>query len=493
MAEALKSPSTTLPFSDDRQEAVLGHLLDRDNPWFFLQCHGKLKPEWFFNPMVARLYRGQTWFYERYQRIPSIEDLMSIPDISREDMAERKRLAVTVMKCRQLAGVYGLDAIVPEMTNWMHSIIYFQAVKSSATLYNAQKPEAAFDIIKNAGRQIQEMRFERDEERKFTDYQALLDAQFSEYQNALTWGLDCFDRLLTPEATSGSLLEGDTTVVLAPVNTGKTSTLITVAVNNILRGKDILFITHEGRPSDIQMKIWCSILNVSKSGLMALYQTEEGRKKMNWALSYINKHLVYVPMNKAGLTIEEVEGLIRQRQHERMVANGGRGFHMLINDYPAKLTTREASGGRMSRRDNDDKIYGYFVQFALEYKFHCLSVIQTNREGSRVNRHEKGEDRLLTMEDVMESFGPMTSATNVISINRSPLAESKGLITFYICKSRSSEKGWAVACRSNYQNSITHSNELGATWYRGTATMDDKIDSLLTEYRNKAVPETKFL
>ena len=98
---------------------------------------------------------------------------------------------------------------------------------------------------------------------------------------------------------------------------------------------------------------------------------------------------------------------------------------------------------------------------------------------------------MITKEDVHESFGPMQRATNIISVNRDPLAQQNDRVTYYIDKSRSSETGWAVVCRSDFSRSLTHSNRLGATCYRGTSTMSERLDELLQQYGSSqaAIPE----
>jgi hypothetical protein len=176
--------------------------------------------------------------------------------------------------------------------------------------------------------------------------------------------------------------------------------------------------------------------------------------------------------------VEEVEPLIRRKQ-EDLMAKTGKGYDLLVCDYPAKLTTRLAQNGHMSKRNVDEIVYGYFVQLALEYGFHSLLAIQTNREGSKVNKGQKDEHRLLVMEDVHESYGVMQEATNVITLNRDPVAKARQHMTFHIDKSRSSETGFAVVARTDFARARTHHADLGAIWYRGVATMADQVDDLL--------------
>jgi hypothetical protein len=84
----------------------------------------------------------------------------------------------------------------------------------------------------------------------------------------------------------------------------------------------------------------------------------------------------------------------------------------------------------------------------------------------------------------------MQTATNIISINRDPIAAGKDLLTYYISKSRSSETGWAFICKSNFKHAITHSNKLGAVGYRGSHSQIESAESYMQQYLNSVIPET---
>lgn len=261
--------------------------------------------------------------------------------------------------------------------------------------------------------------------------------------------------------------------------------MITIIRHNLMRKKSVLFITHEGRPDDIMTKVWCSMTGLTKDEIYLKYKTEEGRRILDKTLAYIKTYLTYIPMNRAGLTVEDVEIIVRKKQEERL-AQTGKYYDMVADDYPAKLITNLARNGSLQKRNMDEYVYNQFVQLGLEYNSHQLLVIQTNREGSKINKGK--EDRLLQMEDVNESFGVMQLATNVITINRDDLAEANSRMTFYLAKCRSNEKGYAVVCRSDYSRSVTHSDSYGYTSYRGCATLSDKVDDLIKQYENRMIP-----
>jgi hypothetical protein len=70
-----------------------------------------------------------------------------------------------------------------------------------------------------------------------------------------------------------------------------------------------------------------------------------------------------------------------------------------------------------------------------------LGAIQTNRDGSKINKHHSGATRLLVPEDVSESFAVIMMASNVLTLNRSPQAEKLGIATFSVGKTRTNKKG----------------------------------------------------
>lgn len=121
---------------------------------------------------------------------------------------------------------------------------------------------------------------------------------------------------------------------------------------------------------------------------------------------------------------------------------------------------------------------------------HGLYSIQTNRDGSKKNKRVgeyANKNFLVALEDVQEAYEVTNSATNLITVNRSPEDQARNIITFLICKSRSSEVNIAVTCQSNFKCARSHDPELPATWFRGTEALD-QLDSLLSAYQNREVP-----
>lgn len=495
-----KETDDTLPFSVPKQQALMGYLLT--NPKFFTQAKHQIKPEWFSDGRLNQVWTITLKYAARHNTAPKATEIKDCPEISTLDNRETIKFQNVIEMCLQQRMNYGLEGLQAELTDWLHARIYMAAVSKSTVFFNSAtktrdvaKFSEAYEVLKRMNREIDDASFEAGQAESFDDPDADFKTIEVAAEGALTFGLSAFDRLLLPEGKGkGSLIKGDTTILLAPTNVGKTTTMITVAAANIAQGKDVLFLTHEGRPVDIKMKIWCALSGLNKIQFLDALKMPEGRNFIRDVQSRVKRHLYYVPLNKAGLVVEEVETLIRRAQDRWIATNGaGKGFDLLIDDYAAKLSTTQAKGGQFARRQIDEVVYNYFVQLALEYEFHCLTAIQTNREGSKVNQGhskygKKMDSRLLTMEDVLESWGPMTSATNVISINRDQVAKARNRVTFFICKSRSSETDIAITCKSDYGACLSHHESNGCVWYKTGSTLGGRIDSLMDQYKNKEIP-----
>jgi hypothetical protein len=480
-----------LPFDLKKQDAILGHLLIDGK--FFMYARHQIKPEWFADPSAHKVYAAKIKFLTEHQRVPSVEELKQSSDIAYEEAAMRPKLIGKVNAAIAETSNFGLDVLSKELTKWLKSRIFYSNVVKAEKDFNAERYDAAYRTVEEALKEIKAANFDNEREESFLQYDTQFVESQAEISKALTFGIKIMDDILLPHnGGHGSLLPGDTTVLLAATNSGKTTSMITTICANLHQGKHVLFMTHEGRPQDIKEKLWCCFLGVSKPRLFQMMNEPDGRKLLDMAAMFFDRFLTYIPYNKAGLCVEDVEPIIRRKQEELMSRNDGRGYDLLVCDYPAKLYTQKAAGGHLAKRQIDEIVYGYYIQYALEYGFHCLLAQQTNREGARINKGQK-EARLLTGEDAHEAFGPIQEATNVITLNRDPVAKARNRAVFYIDKSRSSETGIAVVCKTSFGTATTHSNELGGAWYVGADAPADNIDALLEQYAGSEIPATALI
>jgi hypothetical protein len=483
----LDSVSPQLPFDEGQQQAICGHIMQKDA--FFKTTYKRLLSEWFTDPDIARIHRAYTEFYDHYNHIPtSLDEFRAWRDFQALDQADRVRINNKISLCNAKTATYGVDYLAEQLTGWQKLQLLLTNMPQTINLINSRKLDKAESLLHATSKDLLFGSFQENPLADWEDWRSVREAETLDMENAISTGLTILDRKILPEGTKGSLLPGDTTVIIAAANSGKTTVLSSIVRHNAMAKKSVLWITREGRRNDMMTKMYCSVVGKTKGELWKWSHTPDGAREMDVMTKYMNKYLHYIHIPKVNAYVEDVVADVLRMQASR-TAERGRGYDLLVVDYPAIFYARESQGAKWSLRETQDYLYRQFVQLAVEQKFHCLVVAQTNREGSKVNKGMGGQKRLLTQEDVAECFGIIMSATNALTINRDERAIGKGYFTFYQVKSRSSETGWAVTAKSNFAHALTHSDSMGATAYRGNKKLGEQVEDLLRQYPNRDVPE----
>lgn len=479
-----------LPFSPAHQDGVLGHLLVNDS--FFLQCVDRIKMNWFNSVMCQKIWASKVAYYREHKRIPTTEDVVAYREIASESQEIRGKITVKIAEVKFAMGRYGIENIKSELTDWLHSRLYMEGVWDSKDYYNRGHFKEAYSKIEVALRQIRESSFDADVIYDFSNPAAIIEKRMVNVSKSLTFGHPLIDKRLLPEGNgNGCLLPSASTTLIAPVNIGKTATMMNVIVPNLKRQKHVLFIAHEGNIDELRLKFLQIILNRSNGWLVDHVRDPDLliQAHIQQGIAFLNKYLTFMPIIRAGLAVEDVVGAIRRKTDE-LITKIGRPFDLVVDDYPAKLTTNEAKEGRMEKRHKDEIIYMQFNRLAEEYNWHSLTAIQTNREGSKINKSRQGyEERLLGMEDVLESWGPMADTSNVFTANRNADAKALKYMILANVKSRTSETDWAVVCETMFTNYISHSESLKACWYKGDSlSRPENYVEWLTKFNGLEIP-----
>jgi hypothetical protein len=479
----------SLPFEIPQQQALVGHIMCDDK--FYMQLRGRIASSWFADSVVAEIFKKYEAFYDTFSRVPnSKEEFKGWPGWQDLDNAKRIQAFNGVEICYAKSATFGRDYISAQLTAWQKTRALVRDLPQVGNLISSRQLSQAEGLIHSLSKDLLGMAFDGTAPVDFRNPRKILANEEFAMEGALTTGLPLLDSKLLPEGNGKvSLLLGDTTLILAPTNSGKTTAMGTIARHNAAKGRNVLFIGREGRENDLSVKFLQTFMGKTKAELFGMAKTEEGGAFMDKVGAMINKHLTFVHVTKQGFTVEECIGIIRSMQALRK-AQYGVGYDLLCVDYPGILDTERARGGKYEYRQVQDYIYRQFVQLALEEKFHCLAAVQTNREGLKITSGESEHStrRLLTPEHISEAYAIAMSATTILTLNRDPVAAAQNRLTWYICKSRSSATGWAVTCRSDYSRATTHSPKLPATAYLGSSTMNEQIETLLQNYSGRDIP-----
>ena len=287
----------------------------------------------------------------------------------------------------------------------------------------------------------------------FGDAYHWLQADLEDASKGISTGSKILDMAL-----GGGLFKGETTAILAASNSGKTSLMFTVARHAVMQGKKVLLVTHEDSPKKLRKKFLSAFMAVNRNDLNSV-GVHQDKKLVRLHLELVSKfledHFVYLPYNRVGqMYVEDVCTEIRRR-HEDMKLRTGKGFDIVLDDYPQKLKLRKR-GGDDQKRTELAEVYDYFNQLQIELDVHAFLAIQTNREGLKQNMGKLEAKENLGMDVVGESYGIAQNMGNIITLNRGPEDKKLHTVRLSVAKSRNDLTEVTVNTRTNYGCSLTH-------------------------------------
>ena len=523
----------SLPFSTVKQSAILGHLLrgaEGSDSKFISYLLPYVTETWFTAPNAGTAWKIIKKIYTTYNRLPTYQEVVDHPDLYTAENSVKASIARLLSTALEDRKIHAQDMLKGELQDWIGAKIIYKALIDAGRFYNQEDWKGAVSRLEEAQKEYHKSKFELGTYRGFSELDDLIEG--IDPSTLLSFGCRGLDEALLPGSTWGGARRGDQTVIIAPANIGKTTGVISVVANNIMSDKDALVVTHEGTRAALRRQMlrnltalmtpskFASILSETEFGaglskeelqmrgelmlttlreaipdeysmgrmLMARHDPTYAQYRNDGAVivlqilaMFMDRHCVHLSRNIAGQTVEELGAVIRQHQ-ESWGEVHGKGFDIFADDYPAKLTTVQALGGKMDPYQSKGVVYDYFVSLADEMKWHSVVPDQTTMEGSKINKGISDRaSRLLQQEDIGRGWEPVKTATNIWTINRSPEAQELNYMIWQLCKSRSSGTGIAVVTKSNFSWSLTHSDNLGWISYVGQEERKNLIKKFLLE------------
>jgi replicative DNA helicase len=493
-------------FSDSFQEAVVGWCLINER--FFVNCKNKIKPEWLTAKALVRdIFDQLIKFYNEHGKIPqSRREFLERPHFKSQDAATLQAYSDHLQLCEHSRTLHSLDIIKKDLTGFIRVAMVKEIAVTAAHKLNRQGGDSAYMFMREKITQLSDATFEEAELReKFDDYVSELNSTFEKDEYAISTGSAHLD-----EALGGGLYKSEASVVMASSNTGKTTSLITMARHAIVSGYKVLFIAHEGNQDRLKRQFIQSITGYTYRELKH-YLRKTGRDPNNTnntipdeqiermhrqvrqdiaeAERLLEDSLVFIFYVKTGkMFIEDVVDLIKKQQTEA-INRWGRGFDLVIDDYPKKLKVRgfgSNGGAKDALRVMLGDIYDQFNFLASELKVHCLLAAQTNREGAKKNKGTIESKVYMASEDVDESYAIVQNMAAIITLNRSPQDAGFNQLVLNVAKSRSGPTDGTVLFRTDYGRSILWGDpELFAKYGHNLNTNSTTRGGLASVYTEK--------
>ncbi len=504
----------TLFLTATEQDAVIGWMIK--DTQFMLKCKSSLNARAFSHSLQSELYSIICEFADKYERSPTtaeLEGALHYKFHSATDFRQRNDRAKVCIASAQSVDV---NVLADKMTDWLRVTILKNAIQESATIYNKKQYDQAREFVVRKMKDIAEADFHQDERVSYADPVAFYKNRFKVQENCCTIGHPDFDEVLKPKSmikndqedrnnpfkrpsTKGGLLPGDMTVLVGPSNAGKTTSVVSVIAQNILMRKFVLVVTHEQKDEDIKDKIYKCITRLTTAELTpdSIDKNEETVRKLNLASYFLENYLVHVHWIKPGkMIIEDVLDVIALRQeklcsqevriNDKVLKEFGKGFDLVVDDYPGVLKSRAIGGKNSSTHEEKGYIYRQLLELARQHKFHILVPAQTNRDGFKASQDS---DHVLGQGDIADSFQIAQVTDNLITINRGPNDKAKNIIRYYIDKSRSGPTGYTFVSKSDFGTSRAFGPDLACTVFEPGVTAGQQDIDVRLGARTEAIKE----
>jgi hypothetical protein len=114
-----------------------------------------------------------------------------------------------------------------------------------------------------------------------------------------------------------------------------------------------------------------------------MMRTEEGRRRSTEGARLIKKYVTFVPYMKAGMTVEDVEPIIRNKCEEHAREEQRQGLRPVRLRLPGQAGDQARLGRPHGAAPHPRLRLQLPRQPRLEYRYHSLVGYQTNREGAQ--------------------------------------------------------------------------------------------------------------
>ena len=415
-------------FGENIQRGIL-YLLKSDKD-FYLQIVNLIQPEYFEFPSHSKIFSAVRDYYEKYKKLPN-------DDFIEQELRSKKSATESLHDYTdELAYINKLDTSAIEGEDY-----YMDLIESFA------KREAMKDAIKQSLVLIKEDRMEETEtlvrkaltvsrsvdvgQKYFSD----INDRWDRTHNAAE--VDKYKTLLPSlnQSLEGGLGEKELAMVIAPPGVGKSLWLVNQAVESMIEGRKVLYVSLEMSEDKIAQR-FDSVVSLIPQGQL---KTGSAQLKVSERLSIFQSNfpgskLVIKEFPTGTANVNSLRALLVQlRNYDDFIPD------IIIVDYLELLRpVRENQHEYQAQQRIAEELRG----LAMETKVLLWTATQTNRQGRAV--------KVITDAELGDSYGKIRTCDFAVSLNQSEQEFDEGRMRAYVVKSRNGRPRFTVPMNIDY-------------------------------------------
>jgi replicative DNA helicase len=414
-------------FAESIQRGIL-YLLKSDKD-FYNQIVNLVQPDYFEYPAHSNIFLAVKDYHEKYFKLPTDDFIV-------QEVKNRKKESESLSDYTdELYRINNLDTSSTDNPDYFLDLIekfakkeaMKKAILDCVVLVKEGKVEETEAVVRKALTVSRDVDTGQD---YFTDvnsrWKRMLDTseknKFSVFLPSLN------------NALEGGLGSKELSMVVAPPGVGKSLFLVNQAVDSLMEGRKVLYVSLEMSEDKIAQRFDSIMTLLPQRSLPVEPGAVEERLEM-FSNEFPNSRLIIKEFPTACATVNSVRSLLVQlKNYEDFEPD------VLIVDYLELLRpTQEGMQEYLSQQRIAEELRG----LAVQNKFLVWTATQTNRQGRLV--------KLITDAELGDSYGKIRTCDFAVSLNQTEEEFDEGTMRLYVMKSRNSRQRFVVPMVVDYE------------------------------------------
>lgn len=415
-------------FNENIQRGIL-YLLKSDRD-FYLQIINLVKPDYFEFPIHGKIYSAVRDYYDKYKKLPN-DDF--IEQELRATKSEKEHISdftdeLNYINRLDTSACDGEDYYLDIIEDFAKKEAMKDAIKQSLTLIKENRMDETEALVRQA---LTVSRTVDIGQSYFNDVKERWDRTYNAEE------ADKFKTLLPSlnRSLEGGLGEKELAMVIAPPGVGKSLWLVNQAVQSMIEGRKVLYVSLEMSEDKIAQR-FDSVATLIPQGQLKdpSAQLKVGERLSIFQNNFPDSKLVIKEFPTGQATVNTLRALMVQlKNYEDFEPD------VVIVDYLELMRpVRENQHEYQAQQRIAEELRG----LAMENKFLVWTATQTNRQGRAV--------KVITDAELGDSYGKIRTCDFAVSLNQSEEEFDTGRMRAYVVKSRNGRPRFTVPMEVDY-------------------------------------------
>ena len=414
-------------FAESIQRGIL-YLLKSDKD-FYNQIVNLIQPDYFEYPAHANIFKVVKNYHEKYYKLPTDDFIVQ------EVKKLKKETELLSDYEDELLRVNNLDTSSVTNPEYLLDLIEAfakqeamkKAILKCVSLVKEGRVEETESVVRKALTVSRDVDVGQDYFSEVTSrWRRMLDTsqktKFSVFLPALNTALE------------GGLGSKELSMVVAPPGVGKSLFLVNQAVDSMMEGRKVLYVSLEMSEDKIAQR-FDSIMTLLPQRSLPMDPSNINERLGIFSNEFPNSRLIIKELPTGCATVNTVRSLLTQlKNYEDFEPD------VLIIDYLELLrSTQEGMQEYLAQQRIAEELRG----LAVQNNFLVWTATQTNRQGRMV--------KLITDAELGDSYGKIRTCDFAVSLNQTEEEFDEGVMRLYVMKSRNSRMRFVVPMEVDYE------------------------------------------